>query len=108
MPTCLISCLSLVGGTHKTSSTCLAGCRQVPRKRTLAAGAALFGSSFLGAVRYMFGTWLPSWSQMLRSPVSKGGRGAYEWQLLAGLLPSKRRLMCFDCQLLPVVMTFMV
>lgn len=44
-------------------------CRQLPHKRSLAVGTALFGSSLLGAVRYLFGTWLPSASQLARSPV---------------------------------------
>ncbi len=32
-------------------------------------GTAVFGSSFLAGVRYLFGTWLPSWYQVVRHPV---------------------------------------
>ena len=38
--------------------------RTVPHKGKLLAGAALFGSSFLATVRWLFGVWLPSWHQV--------------------------------------------
>ena len=38
--------------------------RTVPHKGKLLAGAAVFGSSFLATVRWLFGVWLPSWHQV--------------------------------------------
>ena len=57
--------------------------RQMPHKRSLALGTALFGSSFLGAVRYLFGTWLPSTAQLIRSPV-RVGAGTRQQRAAAG------------------------
>ncbi|PSC75010.1 Nuclear envelope integral membrane 1 isoform A [Micractinium conductrix] len=44
--------------------------RRVPHKGKLFAGTALFGSSFLASMRWLFGTWLPSAHQLLRHPVT--------------------------------------
>jgi hypothetical protein len=40
------------------------GPRRVPHKGKLLAGTAVFGSSFLAAVRWLFGVWLPSAHQV--------------------------------------------
>jgi hypothetical protein len=42
----------------------------VPHKGKLLAGTAVFGSSFLAAVRWLFGVWLPSAHQVLRHPAT--------------------------------------
>lgn len=44
-------------------------CRSVPNKKTLMAGAALFGSSMLGVVRWFFGAWIPSYDQLIYNKV---------------------------------------
>ncbi|KAL4444614.1 hypothetical protein ABPG77_002431 [Micractinium sp. CCAP 211/92] len=44
--------------------------RTVPHKGKVFAGAAVFGSSFLAAVRWMFGVWLPSAHQVMTHPVT--------------------------------------
>ncbi|KAL4427710.1 hypothetical protein ABPG75_001799 [Micractinium tetrahymenae] len=46
--------------------------RKVPHKGKVFAGTAVFGSSFLAAVRWMFGVWLPSAQQVLMHPVTLG------------------------------------
>jgi hypothetical protein len=40
----------------------------VPHKGKLLAGSAIFGSSFLAAVRWLFGVWLPSLHQVGGAP----------------------------------------
>lgn len=39
-------------------------CRRVPHKGKLLAGTAVFGSSFLATMRWLFGVWLPSAHQV--------------------------------------------
>eukprot|EP00887_Chlorella_sp_A99_P003098 scaffold9.g3098.t1 len=59
--------------------------RSVPHKRSVAVGTALLGSSALAAVRFLFGTWLPSMRQantILRVALQLVGLG------LVGAAPS--------------------
>ena len=49
-------------------------CRRVPHKGKLLAGTAVFGSSFLATMRWLFGVWLPSANQVtVRSGWVVGG-----------------------------------
>ena len=50
-------------------------CRSVPNKRHMAAVTALFGSSFLGLLKYFFGTWIPSFDQLVTNKVQGSGPG---------------------------------
>jgi hypothetical protein len=45
------------------SSPLWTACRKVPHKGKLLAGSAVFGSTFLAAMRWLFGVWLPSLHQ---------------------------------------------
>ncbi|KAI3429490.1 hypothetical protein D9Q98_005579 [Chlorella vulgaris] len=49
--------------------------RKVPHKGKLLAGSAVFGSTFLAAMRWLFGVWLPSLHQVLRHPATLGYLG---------------------------------
>jgi hypothetical protein len=54
---------------HSPCHACLHSlCRKVPHKGKLLAGSAIFGSSFLAAVRWLFGVWLPSLHQVGAAP----------------------------------------
>ncbi|KAI7842677.1 hypothetical protein COHA_003608 [Chlorella ohadii] len=44
--------------------------RRVPHKGKLLAGTAVFGSSFLATMRWLFGVWLPSAHQVLHHPLT--------------------------------------
>jgi hypothetical protein len=44
--------------------------RRVPHKGKLLAGTAVFGSSFLATMRWLFGVWLPSANQVLHHPLT--------------------------------------
>lgn len=64
----------------------LGHCRKVPHKGKLLAGTAIFGSTFLAAMRWLFGVWLPSLHQ-----ASHPGRRAAApapHPLVTGILPS--------------------
>ena len=41
----------------------------MPNKKHVTAAAALFGSSLLGLVKYFFGTWIPSFDQLITNKV---------------------------------------
>ena len=47
----------------------LTRCRSVPNKKHMAAATALFGTSFLGLLKYFFGTWIPSFQQLISNRV---------------------------------------
>ena len=47
----------------------------MPNKRHMAAVTALFGSSFLGLLKYFFGTWIPSFDQLVTNKVQGSGPG---------------------------------
>ncbi|KAK9818237.1 hypothetical protein WJX72_009239 [[Myrmecia] bisecta] len=42
--------------------------RNLPSKRSVAVAFAAFGSTFTGLIRYFFGRWIPSWTQLMYSP----------------------------------------
>lgn len=46
-----------------------APCRTLPSKKSAAALFAIFGSSFTGLVRYVFGQWIPSFEQLIYNKV---------------------------------------
>ncbi len=43
--------------------------RSVPNKKHMAAATALFGTSILGLLKYFFGTWIPSFQQLVSNKV---------------------------------------
>lgn len=43
----------------------------MPHKGKLLAGTALFGSSFVAGVRWLFGAWVPSLHQVLLHPAAQ-------------------------------------
>lgn len=45
-------------------------CRSLPSKRSGMALFAIFGTSFTGMVRYIFGQWIPSFEQLIYSKVA--------------------------------------
>ena len=47
--------------------------RSVPNKKHMAAATALFGSSVLGLLKYFFGTWIPSFQQLVSNKVPSAG-----------------------------------
>ncbi len=41
----------------------------MPNKKHMAAATALFGTSILGLLKYFFGTWIPSFQQLVSNKV---------------------------------------
>ena len=49
--------------------------RSLPHKRSLVLGSALFGSTVAATMRFIFGTWVPSLSQIIHNPLVLGYTG---------------------------------
>ncbi|KAL4529975.1 hypothetical protein Ndes2437B_g08496 [Nannochloris sp. 'desiccata'] len=46
--------------------------RSLPQRRSFVFGSVLFGSTVAAAIRYIFGTWLPSFNQLIKNPIVLG------------------------------------
>jgi len=46
--------------------------RSLPQRRSFVLGSVFFGSTVAAAIRYIFGTWLPSFHQLIRNPIVLG------------------------------------
>jgi len=46
--------------------------RSLPQRRSFVVGSLFFGSTIAAAIRYIFGTWIPSFHQLIRNPIVLG------------------------------------